>query len=54
MWDAVSKKQSADEFEYVKVPRHFRPPFSNRQLRTLTNRNIRAVVGLQHFIDREI
>jgi hypothetical protein len=53
MWDAVGKKQSADEFEHVKVPRHF-CPLSNRQLRMLMNRNIRAVVGPQHFIDLEI
>src|SRR5580704_10141714 len=27
MWDAVDKQQPADEFEHVKVPRHFWLPF---------------------------
>src|SRR5258707_9145590 len=27
MWDAVGKQQPADEFEHVKVPRHFWLPF---------------------------
>jgi len=52
-WEAVNKKQSADEFEPVEVPRHFWLPLDNR-LRMLTNRNIRLVAGPQHFIDPEI
>src|ERR1700690_158374 len=53
MWEAVGEKQSADEFEHVEIQRLFWPP-SDKRLRALTNRTIRAVFEPRHFIDPEM